>query len=327
MTVDVGAYQRDGFVVLDQLLGPEELGALHRETVALCRGELGSVDRLEAVAAAVTDDEALRRVLCIHFPHKLSQLARQLLVLPRLVGVLTQLIGSDIKAMQSMLFIKAEGKPGQAWHQDEYFIPTRDRSLTAAWIALDDATTENGCLWALPGSHRPGVIYPERDINDRRFDCSTEAFHFPYDDNEALPIELPAGGAVVFNGYLLHRSLPNMTKHGLRRAMANHYMSAQSLLPWRAPARASTWPWSTTGISSSSPGATRTPIKVWRTITGRSSGATGRAAATAKGPRSAGPSTAPNAPALSCRLTTRGFPDGSFDAHCNQRSRQGVGPI
>ena len=56
-------------------------------------------------------------------------------VLPRLVDVLTQLIGPDIKAMQSMLFIKAEGKPGQAWHQDEYFIPTRDRSLTAAWIA------------------------------------------------------------------------------------------------------------------------------------------------------------------------------------------------
>ena len=64
------------------------------------------------------------------------------------------MIGPNVKAMQSMLFIKAEGKPGQAWHQDEYYIPTRDRSLTAAWIALDDATVENGCLWVLPGSHR-----------------------------------------------------------------------------------------------------------------------------------------------------------------------------
>ncbi|HEV8556570.1 MAG TPA: phytanoyl-CoA dioxygenase family protein [Actinophytocola sp.] len=42
--------------------------------------------------------------------------------------------------MQSMLFIKSAGKPGQAWHQDEAHIPTRDRSLTAVWIALDDAT-------------------------------------------------------------------------------------------------------------------------------------------------------------------------------------------
>jgi ectoine hydroxylase-related dioxygenase (phytanoyl-CoA dioxygenase family) len=57
-----------------------------------------------------------------------------------------------------MLFIKSEGKPGQAWHQDELFIPTRDRSLAAAWIALDDATVENGCLWVLPGSHARGVL-------------------------------------------------------------------------------------------------------------------------------------------------------------------------
>lgn len=234
-SVDVDVYQRDGFVVLDDLLEPEELKALRRESVSLCRGERGSVDGLEAVTEDTSDDEALRRVLCIHFPHKLSPLARELLVLPRLVDVLTQLIGPDVKAMQSMLFVKAESKPGQAWHQDEYFIPTRDRSLTAAWIALDDATTENGCLWVLPGSHRRGVIYPEREIDDARFDCTTEAYHFPYDDSEAVPVEVPAGGAVIFNGYLLHRSLPNVARRGLRRAIANHYMSAQSLLPWCAP--------------------------------------------------------------------------------------------
>ncbi|WP_431936028.1 phytanoyl-CoA dioxygenase family protein [Micromonospora sp. RP3T] len=50
------------------------------------------------------------------------------------------------------LFPKAEGRPGQAWHQDELFVPTRDRSPTAAWIALDDARVDNGCLWAPPGS-------------------------------------------------------------------------------------------------------------------------------------------------------------------------------
>jgi ectoine hydroxylase-related dioxygenase (phytanoyl-CoA dioxygenase family) len=137
--------------------------------------------------------------------------------------------------MQSMLFTKGEGKPGQAWHQDEYFIPTRDRSLTAAWIALDDATVENGCLWALPGSHQPGIIYPDREHNDIRFDCSIEAFDFPYSDDDAVPLEVAAGTVVFFNGYLLHRSLPNTSRHGLRRALVNHYMSAESLLPWRPP--------------------------------------------------------------------------------------------
>jgi phytanoyl-CoA hydroxylase len=137
--------------------------------------------------------------------------------------------------MQSMLFIKAAGKPGQAWHQDEAHIPTRDRSLTAAWIALDDATVDNGCLWVVPGSHRHGVIYPVRDQDDPRFDCTQEAYQFSYRESEAVPVEVPAGAAVVFNGYLLHRSLPNKAAHGTRRALVHHYMSAESLLPWLQP--------------------------------------------------------------------------------------------
>lgn len=142
------------------------------------------------------------------------------------------MIGPNVKCMQSMLFMKSEGKPGQAWHQDEFFIPTRDRSLTATWIALDDATVENGCLWVLPGSHERGVIYPDRDQDDDRFDCTVELHDFPYRDEDAVPVEVPAGAAVIFNGYLLHRSLPNTGRHGFRRALASHYMSAESLLPW-----------------------------------------------------------------------------------------------
>jgi ectoine hydroxylase-related dioxygenase (phytanoyl-CoA dioxygenase family) len=148
---------------------------------------------------------------------------------------LTRVIGPDVKAMQSMLFIKSEGRPGQAWHQDELFIPTRDRSLTAAWIALDDATVENGCLWVLPGSHQPGILYPDREHHDPRFDCEVEAYAFSYRDEDAVAVEVPAGSVVVFNGYLLHRSLPNTGRHGLRRALVNHYMSATSLLPWMPP--------------------------------------------------------------------------------------------
>jgi ectoine hydroxylase-related dioxygenase (phytanoyl-CoA dioxygenase family) len=49
-------------------------------------------------------------------------------------------------------------------HQDEYYIPTRDRSLCASWIALDDATIDNGCLWVIPGSHRQGVIWPMKPV-------------------------------------------------------------------------------------------------------------------------------------------------------------------
>src|ERR671910_2231550 len=97
--------------------------------------------------------------------------------------------------MQSMLFLKAGGKPGQAWHQDEAHIPTRDRSLTGVWIALDDATVANGCLWVIPGSHRAGVLYPVRPPDDARFDGTPEAYGFPHLDGEAVPGEGPARAA------------------------------------------------------------------------------------------------------------------------------------
>jgi ectoine hydroxylase-related dioxygenase (phytanoyl-CoA dioxygenase family) len=210
----VESFQRDGFVVLDQAISPDQVTELHHAAEQLCRGDLGAVKGAPAVEST---EDVLRKYLCIHYPHKVSDAALAALHAPRVVETLTRVIGPNVKAMQSMLFIKPEGKPGQAWHQDEFFIPTRDRSLTAAWIALDDATVENGCLWVLPGSHRCGVLYPDREQDDVRFDCTVEAFDFPYSDDDAVPVEVPAGSAVIFNGYLLHRSLPNTGRHGLRR--------------------------------------------------------------------------------------------------------------
>lgn len=225
--------REDGYAVLANAISPAEVAEINAEAARLCRGELGEVDGDFQVDLDASDEEAMRRYLCIHMPHKVSPVMERVLRAPRIVSVLTQVIGPNVKAMQSMIFMKAEGKPGQAWHQDEFFIPTRDRSLTAAWIALDDATIENGCLWVLPGSHKRGVIYPDREHDDERFDCSIEAYDFPYRDEDAVAVEIPAGAAVIFNGYLLHRSLPNTGRHGFRRALVNHYMSAESLLPWR----------------------------------------------------------------------------------------------
>ncbi|MGN9909938.1 phytanoyl-CoA dioxygenase family protein [Phytohabitans sp. LJ34] len=235
--------REEGYGVLRGALTPDEVAEINAEAVRLCRGELGEIGSGPAVATTDADADVLRRYLCIHHPHKLSGVIRRAVSHERVVDVLTKVIGPNVKTMQSMLFVKAEGKPGQAWHQDEFFIPTRDRSLTAVWIALDDATVENGCLWVLPGSHRRGVLYPDRDQNDPRFDCSIEAYDFPYSDDDAVPVEVPAGSAVIFNGYLLHRSLPNTGRHGYRRALASHYMSAESPLAWKVPPGAALASW------------------------------------------------------------------------------------
>jgi ectoine hydroxylase-related dioxygenase (phytanoyl-CoA dioxygenase family) len=229
----IAGYAAAGYAVLEGALSRAQVEELRSEAVAICRGQRGEIPGLETLERASSDDDLMRACLCIHFPHKASSLMLSYMRHPRVAEALTAVIGPNVKAMQSMLFIKASGKPGQAWHQDEYFIPTRDRSLTAAWIALDDATTENGCLWVIPGSHRPGVLYPQRSHGDfERFDCAGEAYDFPYFEAEEVPVEVKAGSVVLFNGYLLHRSLPNRAPSGFRRALVNHYMSAESLLPW-----------------------------------------------------------------------------------------------
>lgn len=225
-------YRENGYLIVEGALSPQEVEDLRREAIRVCRGELGPIQGAPEIYPQDSDDDVMKRILCIHNPHKFSPVILRYLAQRTMVQTLTQVIGPNVKCMQSMLFIKAAGKPGQAWHQDEYYIPTRDRSLTGGWIAMDDATTENGCLWVLPGSHRHGVLWPQHWHGDKRFDCAGEAFHFPYRDEDAVPVEVKAGAIVFFNGYLLHRSLPNRAIAGFRRCLVNHYMSAESFLPW-----------------------------------------------------------------------------------------------
>ena len=228
-------YRRNGWLVVHEALSRKEVSALIAETTRICRNEDGTVDRIAPARAGETDLDVLQRVLCIHFPHKIGPVFHSALSHPAIVETLTRIIGPNVKCMQSMLFVKASGKPGQAWHQDEDFIPTRDRSLTGAWIALDDATVENGCLWVLPGSHERGLLWPQKFHFDNRFDCTRESYALPWKDEDSVPVEVKAGSIVFFNGYLLHRSLPNRARSGFRRSLVNHYMSAESLLPWKRP--------------------------------------------------------------------------------------------
>lgn len=227
-------FQKNGYLVVEGAVSDEKVNALLNEALQICRGHRGAIKDAVFAPSDASDAEVLQRFLCIHYPHKMSALMRDMVQHPVVVDVLTQVIGPNVKCMQSMLFIKASGKPGQAWHQDEDFIPTRDRSLTGAWLALDDATIDNGCLWVIPGSHKPGVLWPMEVQNNPDFDCTVASYGFPYTDEDAVPVELKAGSIVFFNGYLLHRSLPNRSSC-YRRALVNHYMSASSLLPWHYP--------------------------------------------------------------------------------------------
>lgn len=226
-------FNANGYLVLENAFSPAEVEELKKETTLICRGERGEVPDLPKADPAEPDASVLNRFLCIHFPHKCSDVMRAAVHNVPTVNTLKTVIGPNVKFMQSMLFIKSSGKPGQAWHQDEDYIATRDRSLLGSWIALDRATIENGCLWVMPGSHKPGILWEQRWHGDRRFDCAEQSVDFPFRDEEAVPVEVEAGSVVFFNGYLLHRSLPNHAPAGTyRRSLVNHYMSCESHLPW-----------------------------------------------------------------------------------------------
>jgi phytanoyl-CoA hydroxylase len=229
-------YIENGYLVVPDLVSPEEIEELREDTVRIARGEY-PCEGFEPLPVDTPDAEALKNILCIHQPHYISPVMERYVKHPGICGVLSRITAAhlpywdgSVKCMQSMLFVKPPGFQGQAWHQDEIYIPTRDRSLIGAWIAMDDATVENGCLWILPGSHRMGYLYPQRDHNNPdEFDFAQESYGF--DDSMEIPVEVKTGTVVFFHGYLLHRSRKNRSS-GYRRVLVNHYMNAWSLLPW-----------------------------------------------------------------------------------------------
>ena len=230
MTIDVAAYRRDGYLVVPDLLARDECAALRAEAVAVVRGQRGAVERLEPASPGESDASVMGRCMVCVMVHKLDSAFAPLIADQRIARVLTQLIGPDVKAVHSQLFFKHAGMPGNAWHQDELFLPTRDRTLVTAWIALEDATVANGCLRVLPGSHRPSVLWPMRRHENPDLDRAEEAFGFPQDTHGAVPVELAAGSAVFFDGYLLHGSFPNRTRESFRRSLLFVYCSAQTPL-------------------------------------------------------------------------------------------------
>jgi ectoine hydroxylase-related dioxygenase (phytanoyl-CoA dioxygenase family) len=172
----------------------------------------------------------LKKYVAIHFPHKISPLIYASLSHKKIIDVLVNIVSPNIKCMQSMLFVKGPGKAGQAWHQDEFYIPTRDRSLVGVWIAVDDATIENGCLWIIPG--RPGYMMPRvKNESSEYADVDTIDVSEYWSDGP-IPVEVQSGSVVFFNGYTLHSSQRNKTTDCFRTALVNHYMSAESMLPW-----------------------------------------------------------------------------------------------
>jgi phytanoyl-CoA hydroxylase len=256
-------YRDQGFLVVPQLVSPHEIEELRQHTDDLMQGRLPEQNRsmrerdtakdsgvacqeLEAPPAHLSPDEKAQFFLRIHMLHQKLELHERYMLHPRVLDVLEALIGPDVLALQTMLFLKPPGKPGQGWHQDSYYIPTIPDSLIGAWIAIDDCDELNGAMWmALGSQHEP--IYPPRegfsrgdrqlrDIvsvggvsnpNDHENDLAKVANKYPQ-----VMVEAKAGDVVFFHSHVLHRSKTNFTTDRYRRSFVSHYCNARSFTQW-----------------------------------------------------------------------------------------------
>lgn len=154
------------------------------------------------------------------YDHRLGLISRQL-------GMESPLVA------QSMYIFKQPNIGGEVVpHQDGTFLYTSPQSVIGFWWALQDCTTENGCLWAIPGSNS----YPIYDRFKRRGDGSGTVMEVVSDQprdwemSAAVPIECPAGTLVLLHHSLVHHSEEN-TSSKSRHAYSIHVIDGKHTYP------------------------------------------------------------------------------------------------
>jgi phytanoyl-CoA hydroxylase len=140
--------------------------------------------------------------------------------------IVAALIGDDIDVFQSMFILKNPGAWGQPWHQDSLYFNFDQQPQIGLWLAISEATVENGCLSVLPGSHRRPI---EPHVPDARPNANQGYQEIVgLDDSGAIPVLMQPGDLLVFHSYLIHRSVDNISD-ARRAAMVYHYGRAGSV--------------------------------------------------------------------------------------------------
>jgi phytanoyl-CoA hydroxylase len=225
---DLECYQREGYLAMEGLLDADEIAAAKTALSDLiARDDLAAHGvgvqiepyyRDGLVDERVIDPELRVRKVWLFAPvePRLAVIAEH----PKLMPVLDQLIGAGHRMIQDMALIKpplhGSEKP---WHQDTaYFDYLPLGGIVGVWIALDEATVDNGCMQVIPGTHLEGPAphFHERDcqIADERVQVS-----------RAVVVPLRPGGALFFSGLLHHGTPPNLSGDR-RRALQYHYAAA-----------------------------------------------------------------------------------------------------
>jgi len=127
--------------------------------------------------------------------------------------------------LQGMYIFKQPKIGGEVTcHQDSTFLYTEPQEIAGLWFALEDATIENGCLWAIPGGHTLGLKsqWKRNAEGGMRFDVFDPS---PWPEEKLVPLEVSKGTLIILNGLLPHKSLANRSTRS-RHAYTLHVISA-----------------------------------------------------------------------------------------------------
>ena len=173
-------------------------------------------------------DRALNKVG--HAMHDLDPVFSAFSRTPRMAELAADVGFVDPLLLQSMYIFKQPRIGGEVtWHTDHPFLWTEPRTVTGFWVALEDATVDNGCLWALPGQHR--LAPKERFRRDGAGGTFTEVLDpTPFPTDDGVPLEAEAGTVVVLHGLLPHWSAPN-TSSTSRHAYTLHVIDGTAHYP------------------------------------------------------------------------------------------------
>ncbi len=224
-------YDNEGYLVVENLFDNAELAEVRRRTEEIAAdpesapqgvsvGREGNTVADKSSAAA--QNNAVRGIaFMVHFDPAFKAFAQQ----PKLLDLVRGLIGPRIKVFRDQMLLKPPGGQAKPVHQDQsYFRVQPEGDLITAWIALDDATVENGCMCYVPGSHKYGIF-------DIASDPERPVHHIPNTKGIALReparCPVPAGSVIFHHGCTLHTSDVNRTDTW-RKALIFHYSTSEA---------------------------------------------------------------------------------------------------
>jgi phytanoyl-CoA hydroxylase len=204
------AYRRDGFVVVPDLLGADELAEIRRTIAGIVAGaaKLTTHDDVYDLEPGHTPAEP--RVRRIKAPHKVDPVFDRLVRSEKVIEVLQGLIGPHLRLHGSKLNMKSAryGSPVE-WHQDWAFYPHTNDDILAIGVLLDDTSEANGPLLCTPGTHL-GPVWSHHG-SDGRFCGSIDPAEIEGEIARAVPLTGRAGSMSFHHVRTLHGSAQNVS--------------------------------------------------------------------------------------------------------------------